>query len=198
MATTKKDDATEELIKNTVRKLFYAEGKFNATTQEIADAAGVNRTLINYYFRSRDNLFELVFSDAQAREQERIESIIFSALPFKDKIAEFIDDSFEIAKEYPYMEMYLVTKFNQGCFFKDEEGMDRMMKKFYEEFEVAMANGLIRKTDPVQFILNMVSLTSFPVAMRPLFQKTMHLNDAEYDKILSDRKEIIMDTLFIK
>ena len=198
MATTKKDDATEELIKNTVRKLFYTEGKFNATTQEIADAAGVNRTLINYYFRSRDKLFELVFSDAQAREQERIESIIFSALPFKDKIAEFIDDSFEIAKEYPYMEMYLVTKFNQGCFFKDEEGMDRMMKKFYEEFEVAMANGLIRKTDPVQFILNMVSLTSFPVAMRPLFQKTMHLNDAEYDKILSDRKEIIMDTLFIK
>lgn len=198
MATTKKDDATEELIKNTVRKLFYAEGKFNATTQEIADAAGVNRTLINYYFRSRDKLFELVFSDAQAREQERIESIIFSALPFKDKIAEFIDDSFEIAKEYPYMEMYLVTKFNQGCFFKDEEGMDRMMKKFYEEFEVAMAHGLIRKTDPVQFILNMVSLTSFPVAMRPLFQKTMHLNDAEYDKILSDRKEIIMDTLFIK
>ena len=118
MATTKKDDATEELIKNTVRKLFYTEGKFNATTQEIADAAGVNRTLINYYFRSRDKLFELVFSDAQAREQERIESIIFSALPFKDKIAEFIDDSFEIAKEYPYMEMYLVTKFNQGCFFK--------------------------------------------------------------------------------
>ena len=198
MATIKKDDATEELIKNTVRKLFYTEGKFNATTQEIADAAGVNRTLINYYFRSRDKLFELVFSDAQAREQERIESIIFSALPFKDKIAEFIDDSFEIAKEYPYMEMYLVTKFNQGCFFKDEEGMDRMMKKFYEEFEVAMAHGLIRKTDPVQFILNMVSLTSFPVAMRPLFQKTMHLNDAEYDKILSDRKEIIMDTLFIK
>lgn len=198
MATRKKDDATEELIKNTVRKLFYTEGKFNATTQEIADAAGVNRTLINYYFRSRDKLFELVFSDAQAREQERIESIIFSSLPFKDKIADFIDDSFEIAKEYPYMEMYLVTKFNQGCFFKDEEGMDRMMKKFYEEFEVAIAHGLIRKTDPVQFILNMVSLTSFPVAMRPLFQKTMHLNDAEYDKILSDRKEIIMDTLFIK
>ena len=69
MATTKKDDATEELIKNTAKRLFFGEGKFNATTQEIADAAGVNRTLINYYFRSRDKLFDLVFSDAQAREQ---------------------------------------------------------------------------------------------------------------------------------
>lgn len=198
MATTKKDDATEELIKNTAKRLFFGEGKFNATTQEIADAAGVNRTLINYYFRSRDKLFELVFTDAQEREQERTESIIFSELPFKAKIAEFIDDSFEIAKEYPYMEMYLVTQFNQGCYFKDEEGMDRMLKKFYEEFEVAMEEGLIRKTDPIQFILNMVSMTSFPIAMRPLFQRTMRLTDEEYEKILSDRKDIIMDTLFIK
>ena len=45
MATTKKDEATEELIKNTAKRLFFGEGKFNATTQEIADAAGVNRTL---------------------------------------------------------------------------------------------------------------------------------------------------------
>ncbi|RZK11851.1 MAG: TetR/AcrR family transcriptional regulator [Flavobacterium sp.] len=198
MSTVRKDEATEVHIKNTAKRLFFGEGKFNATTQEIADAAGVNRTLINYYFRSRDKLFDLVFADAQAREQERTESIIFSELPFKAKIAEFIDDTFDMAKEYPYMEMYLVTQFNQGCYFKDEEGMDRMLKKFYEEFEVAMEEGLIRKTDPIQFILNMISLTSFPIAMRPLFQKTMHLTDQEYDKILLDRKEIIMDTLFIK
>ncbi|MFY0482566.1 TetR/AcrR family transcriptional regulator [Flavobacterium sp. PLA-1-15] len=198
MSTERKDEATEVHIKNTAKRLFFGEGKFNATTQEIADAAGVNRTLINYYFRSRDKLFDLVFADAQAREQERTESIIFSELPFKAKIAEFIDDTFDMAREYPYMEMYLVTQFNQGCYFKDEEGMDRVLKKFYEEFEVAMEEGLIRKTDPVQFILNMISLTSFPIAMRPLFQKTMHLTDQEYDKILSDRKEIIMDTLFIK
>ena len=57
MSTEKKDEATEELIKNTAKRLFFGEGKFNATTQEIADAAGVNRTLLNYYFRSRDRFF---------------------------------------------------------------------------------------------------------------------------------------------
>lgn len=196
MSTIKKDEATEELIKNTAKRLFFGEGKFNATTQEIADAAGVNRTLINYYFRSRDKLFEIVFKDAQDREQQRTEAIIFSELPFKAKIEEFIDDSFLVAKEYPYMELYLVTQFNQGCYFKDEEGMDRMLKKFFEEFEVEMIKGTIPKMEPIQFILNMISLISFPIAMRPLFQKTMRLSDNEYEKILSDRKQIIMDTLF--
>lgn len=198
MSVEKKDEATEELIKNTAKRLFFAEGKFNATTQEIADAAGVNRTLINYYFRSRDKLFDLVFRDAQDYEQKRTESIIFSELPFKAKIEEFIDESFIVAKEYPYMELYMVTQFNQGCYFKDEEGMDRMLKKFYEEFEVAMEEGLIRKMEPIQFIINMISLISFPVAMRPLFQKSMRLTNDDYERILSERKQIIIDTLFCK
>ena len=77
MVQIKKDDATEELIKNTAKKIFFGEGKFNATTQEIADAAGINRTLINYYFRSRDKLFEIVLQDAQEYEQKRTESSIF-------------------------------------------------------------------------------------------------------------------------
>lgn len=196
MSTIKKDEITEELIKNTAKRLFFGEGKFNVTTQEIADAAGVNRTLINYYFRSRDKLFEIIFKDAQDREQEITKSIIFSELPFKAKIEEFIDNSFTIAREYPYMELYLVTQFNQGGYSKFEEDMDKMLKKFYEEFEVEMAKGTIIKMDPIQFILNMVSLISFPIAMRPLFQKSMSLSDEQYEKILGDRKQIIMDTLF--
>lgn len=198
MSAEKKDEATEELIKNTAKRLFFAEGRFNATTQEIADAAGVNRTLINYYFRSRDKLFDLVFTDAQDYEQRRTESIIFSELPFKAKIEEFIDESFIIAKEYPYMELYMVTQFNQGCYYKDQDGMDRMLKKFYEEFEVAMEEGLIMKMEPIQFIMNMVALISFPVAMRPLFQKSMRLTNEDYERILSERKQIIIDTLFCK
>ncbi|WP_306352548.1 TetR/AcrR family transcriptional regulator [Flavobacterium sp. '19STA2R22 D10 B1'] len=196
MSSIKKDEATEELIKNTAKRIFFGEGRFNATTQEIADAAGVNRTLINYYFRSRNALFEIVFKDAQDREQERTESIIFSELPFKMKIEEFIDDSFTMGTEYPYMEIYLVTQLNQGCYFKDEEHMDRILNQFYKELEVEMDKGTITKMDPIQFILNLISLISFPTSMRPLFQKTMRITDEAYNQILSDRKQIILDLLF--
>ncbi len=197
MSTVNKDEVTEELIKNTAKRLFFVEGKFNATTQEIADAAGVNRSLINYYFRSRDKLFDIIFNDAQRSEEEKTKSIIFSELPFKSKIEEFIDYSFNMAKEYPFMELYLVTQFNQGCYFKFQHDMDKVLEKFYQEFEIEMKKGTIRKMEPIQFILNMVSLVSFPIAMRPLFQSSMRLTNEDYEKILSDRKQIIMDTLFI-
>ncbi len=196
MSKQSKDIETEELIRKTAKRLFFGEGKFNATTQEIADAAGVNRTLINYYFRSRDNLFNLIFEDAVKREEQLREKVLFSDLPFKEKIEMYIDDSLLQAKEYPYLETYIVSRINEGCFYKEEEEWEKFMQRFYKEFETEMKRGTIEKMEPIQFILNIASLVSFPVAIRPLFQSTMRISDAEYDRILSERKEIIMNMLF--
>ncbi len=198
MSKQTKDIETEVLIRKTAKQLFFGEGKFNATTQEIADAAGVNRTLINYYFRSRDNLFNQIFEDAVKREEQLREKVLFSDLPFKEKIEMYIDDSLLQAKEYPYLETYIVSRINDGCFYKEEEEWEKFIERFYKDLEEEMKKGTIDKMEPIQFILNIASLVSFPVAVRPLFQSTMRISDKEYDRILSERKEIIMKMLFKK
>ncbi len=188
---------TEQLIKDTAKKIFFGEGRFNATTQEIADAAGVNRTLINYYFRSRDNLFTIVFEEAQAKEHERTEMIVFAEMPLRDKIAQYLDIMLEQSKDYPYLEIYMVTQMNQGCVYKDPETMNRMLDKFYLQIAIEMDKGNIAKMRPEQFLLNFISLTSFPVSMRPLLQETMGFSQESYDRLLEERKQIILDMLFI-
>lgn len=187
---------TEQLIKDTARHIFFGEGRFNATTQEIADAAGVNRTLINYYFRSRDNLFQTVFDDAHKKEHDRTEMIVFSSLPFKEKIKEYLDFFFEQSKLYPYLDIYMVTQMNQGCVYKDPEVMNRMLDKFYLEIAIEMDRGHIEKMRPEQFVLNFISLASFPVSMRPLLQETMGFSNQSYDRLMEERKDIIMNMLF--
>ncbi|WP_116790369.1 TetR/AcrR family transcriptional regulator [Flavobacterium psychrotrophum] len=187
---------TEQLIKDTAKHIFFGEGRFNATTQEIADAAGVNRTLINYYFRSRDNLFQTVFEDAHTKEIERTEMIVFGNLPFREKIDRYLDIFFEQSKEYPYLEIYMVTQMNQGCVYKDPETMNRMLDKFYLEIAIEMDRGNIQKMRPEQFLLNFISLTTFPVSMRPLLQESMGFSDNSYERLLEERKEIIMNMLF--
>ena len=189
---------TEQLIKETAKRIFFGEGRFNATTQEIADAAGVNRTLINYYFRSRDNLFDIVFDDAHKQEHERTEAIVFSNKPFREKISESMDLQFEQSKEYPYLEIYMVTQMNQGNCYKDKEHMNLLLDKFYLEVALEMERGNIHKMRPEQFILNFVSLMSFPVSMRPLLQEIMGFTKESYDILLEERKDVIMNTLFIK
>lgn len=190
------DIDTEQLIIETAMQVFFTEGRFKATTQEIADAAGVNRTLINYYFRSRDNLLDSVFQHANKCEHETMEKITFSQLPFKEKIRKHIEMSYQQAEKYPYLEMYMVTHMNQGNCYKNNEAMGRMLDKIYLEIGIEMDKGNIEKMRPEQFILNMVSLMSFPISMRSLFQESMGFTKESYDKLLAERTDIIMKMLF--
>lgn len=192
----KKDD-TEAIIRRTAKKLFFGEGKFNATTQEIADAAGVNRTLINYYFRSRDNLFNSVFEEALKKEKEKSEFILNSEMTFKEKLSFFIEDSMNKAMQYPYLEIYIVTQMNQGCVYNKPENYDEIMLKLGDELENEIKIGNVKPISVQQFILNLASLVSFPTCMRPLLKETMKLDDEAFDNLLKERKEIILNTLFL-
>lgn len=194
--SAKEQQDTERLIKETAKRVFFGEGRFNATTQEIADAAGVNRTLINYYFRSRDKLFEQVFEEAQIKEIAITEMILFSDVSLKDKVQRYLDIFFEQAKQYPYLEMYMVTQMNQGNCYKDHETMNKMLSRFYEEIQDEMDKGNIEQMMPEQFVLNLISLTSFPVTMRPLLQSNMGITSEKFDLILEERKHVILNILF--
>lgn len=195
MSNQAKKDQTQELIKETTKNLFFVKGKFDATTQEIADAAGVNRTLINYYFRSRDNLIQIIFDEAQKVEKEKSEIIMNSNLPFKEKIGQFIEGSLSTSLQYPYLETYIVSQINKGnCHKRDIE--EDELNKLYKDIEQEMERGAIEKMKPIQFVLNMISLLVFPSAVRPLLMENLMISDKEFDKIISERKEIILNMLF--
>jgi AcrR family transcriptional regulator len=49
---------TEERIKQAAVKVFQAKGYGAARTRDIAEEAGINLALLNYYFRSKERLFE--------------------------------------------------------------------------------------------------------------------------------------------
>jgi len=72
------------------------------------------------------------------------------------------------------------------------------LKKLYDDIEREMELGNIEKMEPVQFLLNMVSLLVFPSAVRPLLMENLIINDEEFDRIISARKEIILNMLFKK
>ena len=195
MSKQEKKDQTQELIKETAKNLFFVQGRFDATTQEIADEAGVNRTLINYYFRSRDNLVQIVFDEAHKVEKEKSEIIMRSELPFKEKITHFIEGSLQTSLQYPYLETYIVSQINKGtCHKRDVEKED--LQIFYRDIKKDMELGNIEKMEPIQFIINMISLLIFPSAIRPLFMENMMIDDKEFDRLISDRKDIILKILF--
>jgi len=59
-----------------------------------------------------------------------------------------------------------------------------------------MERGNIEMMKPIQFLLNMISLLVFPSAVRPLLMENLMISEEEFDKIISERKEIILNMLF--
>lgn len=199
MSNQLKKEQTEELIKETAKNMFFVKGKFDATTQEIADEAGVNRTLINYYFRSRDNLLQLVLDEAKQCEKEKSVVIRDMNLSFKEKISGFIEQSLQTSLQYPYLESYIVSQMNKGlAIHKKDELETKVIEELYTSVEEEMEKGNIEKMEPVQFLLNMISLLIFPSAMRPLLMENLHIGSKEFDRLISERKEIILNLLFKK
>lgn len=190
---------TEEHIKQTAKKVFFQKGLLNATTQQIADEAGVNRALINYYFRSRDLLFKKVLEEAIEETRSKIDSIFESGEPFKTKISKYLDVFIDRNAEFPYIQNFIITEIMQ-----DPEKMkehfskkrSHLLKHIVPPLKEEIEKGTMSQIEPEHFITNMMSMCSYPLVAKPVIQNMFSFDDKAYKKFLKERKQVIFKVLF--
>ncbi len=186
----------EDLIKQAAKELFFSKGYLHATTQEIADAAGVNRALINYYFRSRDLLFQTVYREAVESLKDKLHDAITKNIPFNEKLELFIDVYMKELIKYPYRESFLITEICSKNFALKEKKKSSILSVFIEEIAAEMEKGTIKKSNPIHFILDIFSAVAYPVIMKPLYVKLLDVPQCDYEKLLTERKQIILNNIF--
>jgi len=190
---------TEKLIKETAKRVFFQKGLLNATTQQIADEAGVNRALIHYYFRSRDQLFKAILEEAVNETRNKVDSIFNSDEPFKVKISKYLDVFIDRNAEFPYMQNFIITEIMQ-----DPEKMkehfsrkrNHMLKHIVPPLTKEIESGNMDPIDPEHFIVNMMSMCSYPLVAKPFIQNMFSYDDKMYRKFLKERKQVIYKVLF--
>jgi AcrR family transcriptional regulator len=69
---------TEQDIINAARKVFQEKGFKEATMRNIADEAKINMAMLHYYFRSKENLFYIVFDEAFSQLYEQVVKVLSS------------------------------------------------------------------------------------------------------------------------
>jgi len=191
-----RDTGTEQLIKDTAKRIFFSEGKLHATTQDIADAAGVNRTLVNYYFRSRDILFEQVVQEGKEELRQILDSVLFSNHTFKVKLKKMIDVFLDQIVAFPYRELFVITEEKRHKEIQMDEKHDSFIKPFLAEVKEEMVKGHIKMMDPRQFMMNLFALMAYPVLSASLQKSVLRISDTEFDKMMKQRKQMIFEMLY--
>jgi TetR/AcrR family transcriptional regulator len=190
---------TEKLIKEKAKILFFQKGFLNATTQEIADEAGVNRALIHYYFRSRELMLETLLDDTLQEKRDRVRNVLTSDLPFRDKIATYIDTIVDYGLKYPYLDNFIISetarrpeKVKLFCA-KDRFKSSDLIR---EALEHEIRKGKIAPISAEHFMVNLISLCNYPVLAKSVIQTIHGMTDTAYRKFLLERKHIIFRTIF--
>ncbi|MGF7043028.1 TetR/AcrR family transcriptional regulator [Mucilaginibacter lappiensis] len=186
-----RDTGAEQLIKDTAKHIFFAEGKLHAGTQDIADAAGVSRTLLNYYFRSKDILIDKVFQEAIQGLTHRLDVVMDSDLPFNKKIENFIDVFLTETTAFPYQETFLITEINCHTCKLSFENNSKKIEKFLLQIKAEMDAGRIEPMNPIHFMMNLFSLMAYPLVMGPLYKKIFDLSIESFNALILERKMMI-------
>lgn len=193
------NSSTEEQIKEQSKLLFFQKGHLSATVQEIADFAGVTRTSVNYYFRSKENLFAIVYDELVAGMKAQLDNIYALEIPFREKVDIYIEYFFEIKERYPYLEVFNIQESNIALPKQSSILSPKPLKHldvFLKEIEEAMERGDVKKCHPINFLINIISLISYPIIMKPIFLMVYKQTEASYTALINERKQIIKEIIF--
>ena len=86
-----RDRNTEQRIFEAATAVFHERGFHGARMQEIARRAGINQSMLHYYFRSKDGLFEAVFRATAEEVVGPVLEVLSADLPLFDKLDRFVE-----------------------------------------------------------------------------------------------------------
>ena len=189
-----KKDSTEDKILEAAKNVFVAKGMEGARMQEIADEAGINKALLHYYFRSKERLFEAIFSEIIRLAFPKITRIAQSDQSFVNKIEQVIDAYIDLLIKHPFIPGFVMKELN-----RDPSGLFKMIVKFglnpqviFDQIQLAMDRGEIIQMQPRHLATNIISMCIFPFAARPLVSFVLFKDDTKaLEAFYAERAEVI-------
>jgi AcrR family transcriptional regulator len=189
-----KEASTEEKIKEAARKLFTQKGFAATRTRDIAEEAGINLALLNYYFRSKQKLFDLIMME-NFRQFIGGMSANFQdeSLTMEERIGKVVNAYIDFLTDFPDLPLFILNEIRGNpskIAAKISEEVGPARSQFFKQLLDAKKEG---KTtlDPFHFVANLVGLTVFPFVARPLLQRVTNVTDDQFRAHMEERRKLV-------
>ncbi|WP_299179083.1 TetR/AcrR family transcriptional regulator [uncultured Chryseobacterium sp.] len=180
------DTSTEEKIIAAARKVFLEKGYAATRTRDIAEEAGINLALLNYYFRSKGKLFQLVMVEKLQLLFSVVLPIINNdELTLEQKLETLAENYINLLINNPDLPLFVISEIRAN----PEEFRDKLQVQYIMQ-NSSLANQIREKrpdVEPVHFIVSLLGMTIFPFVAKPiLFSDTIKFN-----ALMEERKTLI-------
>lgn len=197
------DVATEQRILDAAHAVFVRRGTSGARMKEIAAEAGVNQALLHYYFRSKERLAGAVFQRVARQLMPPLFELLASEMPLEDKVRRVVDHEIDHLSQSPFVPGYLIAELSQHpdrarqlvsavAGTPPETIRRRVLGTLRSQIEERVRAGAMRRIEPEQLVVHLVSLCIFPFAAQPMLMTMLGLDERAFRQFIQGRRAEIV------
>jgi AcrR family transcriptional regulator len=191
------DKLTEERIFEAATIVFEEKGMDGARMQDIANKAGINKALLHYYFRTKDQLFDTVFQKLAGKIFAKFAPVFREDLTLEEKIRFFYREHITFMKENPRLPAFILNEINRKParikrilknidFNKLWAMLEEQHKDEFDKYNIT------RESIP-QIMTSIAAISVFPFAARGILEGIFENLGVDFDKYIEERKEFAAD-----
>ena len=187
--------STEEKIKKAARRLFTQKGFDAVRTRDIAEEAGINLALLNYYFRSKQKLFNIIMTENLHQFAQGIGSVLSNEeMNIQERLNTLVEVYIDTLTKYPDLPLFVLTEMRRepeqfSTAFMKEVGLARTL--FFKSVQQELQSSAMKDLHIAHFIANLIGLTIFPFIAAPMLKKVVGIDDAKFLELMQERKKLI-------
>jgi TetR/AcrR family transcriptional regulator len=194
---TENDKQTEEKIFEAATDVFIERGMDGARMQEIADHAGINKSLLHYYYRTKDHLFNAVFEKIAGQMFKKFAPVLDENLPLEEKIRFFFREHITFMQKNPRLPSFILNEIH-----RNPERIRKLIRsidinKLWTTLEAQHKEEFkrynITKESLPQFMTTVAGMSVFPFAAKPIIASIMEKMGYNFDEYIEKRKEYAAD-----
>ena len=186
---------SEERIKAAARKVFHQKGYAGTRTRDIAEEAGINHAMVNYYFRSKEKLFQIVMIETMTYFFQGISAILNEeTTSLEQKIEQVVAKYIDLLLEEPELPTFMFNEVrtNPEPFIENSPIYKALQNSVLaRQYAEAVASGEISEPNLLQMVLNVISLVIFPFIAQPILIVLNKMDNEQYKTLMLERKKLI-------
>lgn len=187
--------STEERIKEAARAVFHRKGYAGTRTRDIAEEAGINLALLNYYFRSKDRLFSIIMLETFTAFFASVTAVVNDPdTSLEEKVGRLADRYIDMMLREPEIPFFLMSEMRRDPLaLMQTVQLDRALMEsvLLRQYESAVDRGKIPRLPFLHFVMNLMGLILFPFIANPMLKAIGELDDLQFAALMQERKQLI-------
>ena len=186
---------TREAILRAAEHLFAEQGLAGARTDAIAAAAGVNKALIYYYFKSKDALYLAIVEEHLKDFSQRALALLSSGECVRDKLLHYVSMHFDFIAarpDYPRLLQRFMMAGERPFLQVRRKYFAPVAQKLQAVISQGARNGELYASDSAHTAISLVALTVFYFSAAPVL-KVVGFEDPYGKAQLARRKKEVLN-----